>query len=225
MNPILVFLSLLFFLFLLSRTVSQSLGQLILKITKSKNFTISALAFTFLPGTIIHEFSHAAVAQGLGVYVGEIDLTPKIEGNHHIKLGSVQVAQCDPLRRFLIGTAPLIVGILLIVIAITISKKLEIESFWPKAVLFYLLFQIGNTMFSSKKDIEGAMELIIAVLLVFAFLYLIGFNQVPNQLIQLSTKLEPFVTLAKSPLQTIIALDIVVIVISKLITPTRNNTL
>ncbi len=223
MSPALVFLFLLFFLFLLSKTVSQNLGLLILQITKSKNTTISFLAFVFLPGTIIHEFAHAAVAQALGVYVGEIELTPKVEGNQ-IKLGSVQVGQSDPLRRFLIGIAPLVFGILLIVIAITIASKMEINGFWPKAVLFYALFQIGNTMFSSSRDVEGALELIIVILFTFVFLYLIGYEQIPNQLLQLSPNLEPFFALAKNPLQIIIALDITTIVISKLFT-SKNRTL
>src|SRR5580704_5390415 len=89
-------------LFLLSRNLTRVLSHFFYQLTKNKTFTISALAFLFFPGTVIHELAHALFAGLLGVHVGEIEFMPKIEGDK-VKLGSVQIAQTDPIRRFLIG--------------------------------------------------------------------------------------------------------------------------
>src|ERR1700722_1998592 len=99
-------------LFLLSRNLSRALSHFLYRISKSKNFTITILAILFLPGTIIHEFSHAIAARLLGVSVGTMEFMPQIEGEH-VKLGSVQVAHSDPIRRFFIGAAPFLFGTLI----------------------------------------------------------------------------------------------------------------
>lgn len=216
MSPLLSFILLLVFLFLLSKAVSKSLGLLIYRLTGSKKLTIGSLAFIFLPGTVVHEFAHAAVAQGLGVHVGEIKLLPEIEDDG-IKLGSVQVANCDPFRHFLIGVAPLIVGFVLVLLSIAIYAQLGLSGFWPALLLFYILFQIGNTMFSSDRDMEGAIELLIAVVLVFGFLHLVGLKGIFGGILQAGVKLEPFFKMASSVLLKIVVIDLVVIVAARLL--------
>ncbi|HSX19484.1 MAG TPA: hypothetical protein VLE91_05150 [Candidatus Saccharimonadales bacterium] len=215
MSPALIFVILLTFLFLLSNITSQSLGLLTYSLTKSKKAAVLTLAAIFLPGTVVHEFAHAAVAQGLGIYVGEIDLIPKVEGQH-IKLGSVQVAQTDPIRHFLIGIAPLIIGFLIIFTTIGIYSKFELTGFLASAILFYILFQIGNTMFSSKRDMEGTIELAIAITLVLGFLYIIGIKQIFSFAISASSHLLPFFKMSNQLLLKIIVIDLVVIGIAKL---------
>lgn len=215
MNPLVSFLLLLGLLFLISKIVSQSLGLLIYKLTSSKKLTIGLIAFIFLPGTIVHEFAHAAIAQILGVHVGEIELMPEVEGRH-VRLGSAQIAHTDPFRNFLIGVAPFIVGMALISLTIAIYAKLEISGFWPTLLLFYILFQTGNTMFSSKKDMEGAMSLLIALVIVSGLLYLLGLKQIFSAVLSLSNNLEPFFKTATDSLLKIIAADLIVIVTSRL---------
>lgn len=218
MNTTIAFFALLILLFLLSKKVSQSLGSLIYKLTSSKRMTISSLAFIFLPGTIIHEFAHAAIAQGLGVYVGEIEFTPKFEEGG-IKLGSVQVAESDPFRRFLIGIAPLIVGFILIFLTFAIFNKFNFSGLWPQVLLFYILFQIGNTMFSSKRDLEGALELFASIALVLGLIYFVGFKQIFDFLIPFIKKLEPFFKMASSSIVKIVLMDIGTILLARILTP------
>ncbi len=166
------------------------------------------MAFLFLPGTIIHEFAHAAVAQTLGVYVGEVNLMPKVEGDQ-IKLGTVQIAETDPFRRFLIGAAPLVVGITLLFLALAIFQRFGIDSaWWGVAIFYYFVFQVGNSMFSSKRDMEGAIELGIALLIVAGILYLVGLRfPVKDLLENLATTFSDLLKLGNDVLLKVVSLD------------------
>lgn len=173
-NPALLFLALLAFLFFLSTLLSKWLGILIYRLTSDRDLTSVILAVIFLPGTVVHEFAHAAVAHGFGLYVGEIRLLPEISENR-VKLGSVQVQESDPFRRFFVGVAPIIVGLLLILITLRLYEFFAGDASWFfSAIVYYILFQIGNGMFSSRRDMEGAIELGAALLLVFGVLYFLG---------------------------------------------------
>ncbi|MBI4089319.1 MAG: hypothetical protein HY424_01270 [Candidatus Levybacteria bacterium] len=161
-------------LFLLSRAVSKLLSQFM-----STNF----LFFLFLPGVIIHELSHLFAAAFLLVPVGEIEFSPRITDSG-LKLGSVKIAKTDPIRRSLIGFAPVLVGVLILIgIAyffstnITFFKDKDIYVLGATALaIVYVLFAITNTMFSSKKDMEGTLEILITILIVFAIFYILGFR-------------------------------------------------
>ena len=159
-------------LFLLSRNLTRVLSYFFYRLSKSKHFTISAIAFLFLPGTLLHELSHALMAGLLGVHVGEMEFLPKVEGEH-VKLGSVQIGHTDPIRRFLIGAAPFFIGtlILLGILFFTVQHHF-FNNYFLIFLVGYFVFEIGNTMFSSRKDMEGALELfgtIIVLLIIFYF--------------------------------------------------------
>lgn len=168
------FFASLLLLFLLSRAVTRSLSHLFYRITKSKSVTIYLLAFLFFPGTVIHELSHFLMAALLFVPVGQIDLWPKIEGDT-VKLGSVQVAQTDIFRRFLIGAAPFLFGVtfLLAILFYAVGQNL-LNQTWFIILMIYIAFEIGNTMFSSKKDMEGALELFGGILFIVIVFYFLG---------------------------------------------------
>lgn len=131
------------------------------------------LSILFLPGTIVHELSHLLVAGVLMVPVGEIDLLPEVDGQQ-VKLGSVQIGQTDPFRRILIGVAPLLLGLSALIGLIYFNKDslLDFSSLWLSVLVIYLIFQITNTMFSSKKDLEGALIFIGAILAVILIIFL-----------------------------------------------------
>lgn len=177
MNPTLLLLALFLFellvIFLISKKLINSLSHLFLKITRSHKVTVTILSILFLPGTIVHELSHLLVAGILMVPVGEIDLLPEVEGEQ-VKLGSVQIGHTDPFRRMLIGVAPLILGLSAIIGMIYFNKDslLHFSPLWLSALIIYLLFQITNTMFSSKKDLEGALVFIGAILTVTVIIVL-----------------------------------------------------
>src|SRR3989344_2267368 len=171
-------------LFFFSRRVQKKLGTYLYGLTKNKKISIYFMAFLFLPGTFVHEMSHFLSALFLLVPVGKMELIPVIEKDS-VKLGSVGIAKTDIIRRFLIGSAPFTIGTLVI---LTLSNQLfvnfNIE--WGMkpldlAVLFlgaYLVFTISNTMFASKKDLEGmwGFVAIIAISAVTFWIFNINLN-------------------------------------------------
>lgn len=163
-------------LFLLSRTLTNVLFAFFYKTTRSKNISIYLLSILFLPGTIIHELAHAMMAIILQVHVGKMEFIPKLNGNN-LKMGSVEVGQTDPIRRILIGTAPFIFGTAILLCTFFYAAQNNLFDHQLSVVLIsYLVFEIGNTMFSSKKDLEGMLEVIIALIFISALFYLIGFR-------------------------------------------------
>ncbi len=137
-------------------------------------WTVSILAFIFLPGTFIHELAHFLMAHLLLVPVGKMELLPKQEGES-VKLGSVSIGRCDPLRRLLIGIAPFLAGTTIIIMTLFIAER---ESLWSinymVLIILYILFEIGNSMFSSKKDLEGAIVVVGFVMIMTFVLYFLG---------------------------------------------------
>lgn len=141
--------------------------------TKSLSFLpINLISFIFLPGIIIHELSHFFVASLLFIPTGEIEFMPKVEGQS-IKLGSVAIGRSDPIRRFLIGVAPVILGIVVIYVVLSFAKS-SAAPLSLNFLLFYSLFVIGNTMFSSRKDMEGALVLLISIFIILGASYYAG---------------------------------------------------
>lgn len=155
-------------LFFLSRILTRTISRLIHSLTGNMKSIVYGVAILFLPGTLIHELAHYLMAKLLFVHAEEISLFPKHEGDT-IKMGSVQIEHTDPVRRLLIGIAPLIVGSLLLGLLYYFSA-LYIHSYYSWQILIPLIatFEITNTMFSSRKDMEGT-------LILFIILALIGF--------------------------------------------------
>lgn len=174
-------------LFLLSRSISQEISVMCFRLTRSKHITIVVLAVIFLPGTIVHELAHYIAAKTLNVRTGEIEFMPVLKENT-VKLGSVQIEQTDPIRRFLIGVAPFFAGMILIFAALYGLESNSDNSIWLKLLSGYILFEISNTMFSSKKDMEGALELFFALLFIGTVLYFMGINIPSNVWALLSQK-------------------------------------
>lgn len=161
-------------LFLLSRSVSKHLSGLM---------SISLLSLLFLPGVIIHELSHLFTAMILFVPVGEMEFSPKKHDNA-VKLGSVEIGKTDPIRRAIVGFAPVFVGLALVISSVYFfSANLSfLQNQNPYVfiaiILFaiYLLFAVSNTMFSSSKDMEGTIEIAISISIIFIAAYLLGFR-------------------------------------------------
>lgn len=132
------------------------------------------MAWLFFPGTVLHELSHAISAGVMGVRVGTMEFVPTIDGDR-VKLGSVQIAQTDFFRRFLIGAAPFFVGTtILLTILFYASQNNLYQNYWMILLIGYLVFEIGNTMFSSKKDMEGTIELLATIIVLVIIFYFLG---------------------------------------------------
>ncbi len=171
---VLAFFSELLLLFLLSKAVTRMVSLLLYRVTHSKTVTISLLALLFFPGTLLHELAHFLMAGILFVPVGDMELMPKIEGQN-VKLGSVAIARTDPIRRFLIGAAPFLFGTsLLLGILFSAAQNHLLHNPWMVLLIGYAAFEIGNTMFSSKKDMEGALELFGVLAFFVVLFYFLG---------------------------------------------------
>ncbi len=164
---LLVFTAEILLIFLFSRVLTNSLARLLYKISKNRGFTFNVLAVIFLPGTIVHEISHMLVAGVLFVPSGDIKIFPEIDGNE-IRFGSVKIAQTDPLRRFIIGVAPVIFGLTLILAVLFIGLGFLNYGtpWWQIALVVLIVFEIANTMFSSSKDMEGAFVFLGIILII-----------------------------------------------------------
>lgn len=149
-------------LFFISKRLINSLAKTFYRLRFSHKAVVHILAILFLPGTIIHELAHLLVAGVMFIPVGELSVLPEIEGES-VKLGSVQIGKVDPIRMSLVGVAPVIFGVGGILFILSFVNF----SVWPQAVLgLYLIFEIGNSMFSSKRDLEGVIWFLAAVIVV-----------------------------------------------------------
>lgn len=174
-----IFVAELLLLFLSSRLVTKSLFAFFYRLTRQEHLTVYITAILFFPGVVIHELAHALTAGVLMVPVGDIEFLPKLS-HDGLKLGSVQFARTDPIRRALIGLAPILLGgaLLLLVLWYYFSNIFSVadSQWWQHVLVGYILFELGNTMFSSKKDMEGFIPLAIVVVLLLGTLYFLGIN-------------------------------------------------
>lgn len=174
-------------LFFLSRRVTSIIFLLLHTLTRSQNIAVAVFALFFYPGVLIHELAHYLMAVILFVPAGKMEFMPVFHGNG-VKLGSVSIARTDPIRRMLIGVAPIIVGCLLLLASLyAITSYPLLSNYWQFILAGYLLFVLGNTMFSSKKDVEGTLEVLIGIVVVIIVLYFFGIRITTEQIMALFT--------------------------------------
>lgn len=162
-------------LLFLSKVLTSSLARFFYSLTKSHSATVNLLAILFLPGTILHELAHLLTAGVMLVPVGELEVVPVISDDG-VRLGSVQIGKTDPIRRMLIGFAPIFFGVAVILGIISLAWPLLEKQviLWQVILVFYAIFVVGNTMFSSKKDLEGTAIFLITLALVGIILMIVS---------------------------------------------------
>jgi len=193
--------------------------------------SINLISFLLLPGMIIHELAHLFIAVILFVPVGDMEFAPKKNGNG-VKLGSVEIAKTDPIRRSIIGFAPIFAGLVLVVSAVYLFSANIL--FWQKQnlylftavilILIYLLFAISNTMFASKRDMEGTVEILITLITIFIGAYILGFRFPMAYLDKIFTK-ELLGVIQKSSIFLLapITIDVFILGAVKLFTNSRSQ--
>lgn len=161
-------------LFLISRQLTSEIYLFTYQLTNKERISTSFLAFLFFPGVVIHELSHYLCAKLLGVQTGKISLLPKREGEY-VKLGSVSVVKSNIVKEFLIGIAPLFVGIFIILSAVYFMLQ-DFSSFnILKIVLsIYVIFVVSNTMYASRKDFQAALPFMTAIIMVGIASFIVG---------------------------------------------------
>lgn len=171
-----------------------------------------------LPGVVVHELAHLLVAEGMLVRTSGLNFTPEPDGDK-IVMGSVAIQETDPIRRALIGFAPVFVGILIIsfFVFFFLSEKSPIDFPWNYLLVFFAVFQIGNTMFSSPKDLEGSAFLLIVIFLGTIVCYFLGVR-LPESIISYLNS-QVFIEIVKKGIWVLlfpIAVDVVLIILSKI---------
>lgn len=177
---------------------------------------VLVISFLFLPGTFIHELSHAITATFLGLRVTKFSIWPKVE-NGGIKMGYAQFIVLDVFRNSLIGLAPLIYGICILYFLII---NFFAVSLLYKIIFVYLIFQVSNSMFLSDSDLKdfkivaGIFLLLFGIALVTNFYYQVNFFQNLNLVSNISKWSNFIFGLNISFFLTIIANSIILFCIS-----------
>ena len=163
-------------LFFTSKFLIQALYGIFFRIFRSHKAAGVCVFIVFCPGVIVHELAHFLTAEILRVPTGGLEIAPKIEGGS-LKMGSVQVAATDILRSMLIGVAPIVAGVAVILAVLFFYFRIaSFEQFFNGVnllvalVVVWIIFLITNTMFSSRRDMEG----ILGFGLAFLFFLLVG---------------------------------------------------
>ena len=174
-------------LYLTRRKMTLELSRLGVRLGGGQREFVWLWSLIFLPGTVIHEVSHFLAAALTGARTGRVEILPelprktlggevKTEMTH--RLGFVETQSLGPVRGFLVGTAPLVVGVgILIWLAAMMEVNIFIASLDPSTSLgmterlipvlkLYLFFTVANSLFLSWADVKQALPLpVIAAIL------------------------------------------------------------
>ena len=156
-------------IFFLSRKNFSHFFHFFRKFFHNQNTVYTLISLIFLPGTIIHEFSHFFTAMFLFLPVKEIRIFPQFE-NNQIKLGHVLYVKKDFLRGILVGVAPFF-GALFLFFGLSFFNLFPNKNLGINVALIYLIFTVSSLMFSSKQDLVDIGYLIPFLL----FLLIIGY--------------------------------------------------
>jgi hypothetical protein len=172
-----------FILYFFSHLLLRSISLFCMRWSKDRDRVVGLVAGLLLTGTIVHEIAHVVVARLLLVKTGRIEVVPKLQGGL-LKLGTAEVARTDIIRSTLIGLAPVMIGLSLILgISYLMTHESDIPmelNTWSYVLAGYLLFIISNTMFSSRKDLEGSAMFFVIVAVLAAGAVYFGLFELPS---------------------------------------------
>jgi len=183
-------------LIFLQRRLHFEVQSVFLLLTRRIEISLVIFSLIFLPGVVVHEFSHWIMAKLLRVPTGGISLIPQATKDGRLQMGYVLTAQTDPVRDTLIGLAPLITGGVLVgwlgsaqigflslwealttadmaVILGVIEQILLQSDFW---FWFYLTVAISSTMMPSPADRRSWLPVSIAIGLLLGISILLDFG-------------------------------------------------
>jgi len=168
-------------LYLTKKQMTSDLTRLIHRLGGQRRVVIVVWSIIFLPGTIIHEISHFLAAAFTGARTGKIEILPeyledegKDDSHHTVALGYVETQHLNPIQGFLVGIAPFISGLILLVFLASLMKENYLVKNYPPLFLqVYLFFTIANSFFPSWTDIKQTLTLVVlAITAVFGAWFL-----------------------------------------------------
>lgn len=207
----------------MSRILATSISNLLMRISGSQMFALKFFHLLLLPGVVIHELAHLITAEVMLVRTGGLSFTMEQEEDR-IVMGSVGIERTDPIRRAIIGFAPVFVGILLIGFSVFyfLSENSPVSYPWNFVLVLFVVFEIGNTMFSSKRDLEGTIQLLIVIVVAVIVAYFLGFK-VPDSLFSFLNS-EQLVNILQRGIKILlfpIGIDLVVILLARFLDKRR----
>ena len=171
-------------LFFISQISIRQLFRLFHAFVKSNNIVYILISVLLLPGTIIHELSHAFMAMILQLRIVDIHIFPKWK-HGQIKLGSVLYEKKDVFRSILVGVAPFFFGFIILWWLYGIGMY-QSTSIIQHIGISYIVFVISTTMFSSKQDIVDIIYMIPVVIIIIGIVYIFRIDmEVLSRLIEL----------------------------------------
>lgn len=182
-NSLISFIVCLLLFIWIQRGLHKELQGLFLLITRKPALALGIFSLLFLPGVFIHEISHLIMAKILRVPTGKFSIIPQVQKNGVLRLGYVETAKTDVFRDALIGTAPLLSGLVLVWVigvyrlgVLPIAQSIFLRNwaqlttdlaaikgtpdFW---LWFYLAFAISSTMLPSSSDRRGWLPVALVV--------------------------------------------------------------
>lgn len=179
---------------LLQRLLHREIQAVLLIVSRSPEFTIALFSIIFLPGVLLHEFSHYVMAVILGVQTARFSLVPEMLPDGRLQLGYVETSKTDVVRDSIVGAAPLFIGGLFVAyLSVTrlnllplwdVLRNGQYNLFWLGITLlpqikdfpiwFYLVFTVSSTMLPSQSDRHAWLPLGVAVVVLVAFAVLAG---------------------------------------------------
>ncbi len=151
-------------LWLVSTLLARHLQALALLLTGSAGIASAMYDLLVLPGVVMHELSHILVAFILRVRIVRVDLF-RFRRRGDPRQGEVIVQRVDPLRMSLVGAAPLLAGVpvILYLLRWLALPALELSTVdvatlsalvreRPSLPGMYLLWAIATCMFPSAAD-------------------------------------------------------------------------
>ncbi len=149
-------------LWLLAGSLAARLQVLVLVVTRSPHSASIAYDLVVFPGVVVHEAAHLLAAFVLRVRILRADLF-RFRRAGDSRQGEVIVERVDPLRMSLIGAAPLLLGIPLVLWLLSMLPVPPLGLQWDVVpgrvsreplhwIGLYLVWAISNTMFPSSSD-------------------------------------------------------------------------
>ena len=188
------------------RLITRSLQELSVRWMGDPDVALVLYFVVVLPGVVIHELSHWLAAKILRVRVGKLSIGPVRKGrSRKVSLGSVRVGRVDPLRASLIGIAPLLGGVLVILligylvldmdqvtntvvglgvegILEELGRLMRVPDFW---LWLYLIFSVSNAMLPSESDMATVRPILIFLgIVTAAMLVITGMPSMPPDIVQ-----------------------------------------
>jgi len=145
----------------------------------------------FLPGTVLHEFSHALLARLIGWEVTDFSLRPK-KDEQRLELGHVRSEGKHAFFAGLTGLAPLLIGSLVVFAILRYGLGMESsplhegmpqaletvyhtgQSLIQKPLLIYVLFVFGNSALPSAEDYKYLVPALMMLLALGLTVYVVG---------------------------------------------------